>query len=966
MPRLSIEQVLRRFRAVYSQDWGANLFDAEKVFMAAEPAAACLLADEYGGNLLLYAASQHRFELAERLVRVHAVGREAFLSGPIVDSTTGATPLHLAALDGDVEMCRLLLDSDPCAATAINGRECCGFSALHMAAYKGSVSVVELLLERGGRVNRTARGPMLPPAASAVIGRNSECLAKLIEAGADLTRAPGWDTRSVLEIAVGKAHHLELAIALANNAFGSDDRNILVDLLVMSFSGYDSWSKPSRTTVSMLLAAGADMMAPFGSSGKCPLIRALESAPDSVVARMLDSYWDSGQLVDVLEEYCTGDGISLLSQAIERDAHLAWALVTEGAPIDIAPTPTGTMIVRETPLSRACVNKNYRMASKLLRAGVNPNIGPATGSALVQAARQNDLRTVQLLLEYGAGPNTPESWVPALSGAIYADSQEIADTLLEAGASLDALSPRGFGPFITYIHGIVGETFQYNTTIGLNLTNCFKALVRRYGSRQRGVDGETVLHFAASKGSYSDIEFLVEVGKCEVDSQAFESSEYPGMTPLMVSCLYGNSQAARCLLDKGASVAISTGAVVLDFVTESTVESKSVLESIVISGMNAFLCCIPDGFEECARQLVAYGGVDPTCTTRAGGNALSLAMVCWTNQAPNVRKSMLNYLVNIGVSVASPDFTGRTPVCTAAQSGDIEGMALLCSFGADISCRTRSGKTPLHFLSVRQNCEALRRAVMDLGADVNAASNRGSCPLHWAAGTGLVANCEELIYHGANPQAVDDNGATPLILACGGRQGVTREGSVVATVRALLEAGADVAAKTKRGLSSLHFAARTGRADVCRLLLLYGADLHSKTTCSGRSPLFFAVQSDDTSVIAFLVSKGARINDVDLKNRTPLYLAACEGRARAVSVLLEFGADTHQRSRFGRTALEAARRRKQLGVLRAFHRAKAQGSHAMYPSLGQTSCAADVTSVGRADTSSLVGGETNMVSLLEL
>ena len=74
---------------------------------------------------------------------------------------------------------------------------------------------------------------------------------------------------------------------------------------------------------------------------------------------------------------------------------------------------------------------------------------------------------------------------------------------------------------------------------------------------------------------------------------------------------------------------------------------------------------------------------------------------------------------------------------------------------------------------------------------------------------------------------------TPLHEACG--QGHT------ATVQLLLEAGADVNARHRRGHTPLHWACEQRHPDVARLLLDAGADVNARDE-AGRTPLDLAMQ----------------------------------------------------------------------------------------------------------------------------
>lgn len=124
------------------------------------------------------------------------------------------------------------------------------------------------------------------------------------------------------------------------------------------------------------------------------------------------------------------------------------------------------------------------------------------------------------------------------------------------------------------------------------------------------------------------------------------------------------------------------------------------------------------------------------------------------------------------------------------------------------------GDTALHLAAAGYRVEILR-LLLNAGADANASANhRRSSPLHYAADgfiTGpawdakrQVATLRCLLDHGANLNAPDKNGATPLHRAVRTR--------CAAAVKYLLAAGADPNRHNKPGSTPFHLAVQnTGR-----------------------------------------------------------------------------------------------------------------------------------------------------------
>ena len=117
----------------------------------------------------------------------------------------------------------------------------------------------------------------------------------------------------------------------------------------------------------------------------------------------------------------------------------------------------------------------------------------------------------------------------------------------------------------------------------------------------------------------------------------------------------------------------------------------------------------------------------------------------------------------------------------------------------------------------------------------------------------------------------------------------------VATVRALLEQGADVNAAQGDGMTVLHRAARTGNLDMAELLIGAGANLEARTRLGEHTPLHVASASGRAGVVSVLVAAGASVNARTTTGATPLHFAAASGSADAVAALLSAGAEVDAR-----------------------------------------------------------------------
>ena len=170
--------------------------------------------------------------------------------------------------------------------------------------------------------------------------------------------------------------------------------------------------------------------------------------------------------------------------------------------------------------------------------------------------------------------------------------------------------------------------------------------------------------------------------------------------------------------------------------------------------------------------------------------------------------------------------------------------------------------------------------------------------LHIATYKGDVWRVEELLEKGADPNAQDYDGRTPLHVA-------TSKGDVL-IVELLLKHGADPNTQTKFGYTPLHLAAEEGHVDVVELLLEHGANPNTYEG-EGYTPLYDAASMGHVDIVRLLLEHGADPNAPVEFGQTPLHKAASIGHVDIVRLLLEHGADPTIKNKDGKTPLDLAR-----------------------------------------------------------
>jgi ankyrin repeat protein len=155
-------------------------------------------------------------------------------------------------------------------------------------------------------------------------------------------------------------------------------------------------------------------------------------------------------------------------------------------------------------------------------------------------------------------------------------------------------------------------------------------------------------------------------------------------------------------------------------------------------------------------------------------------------------------------------------------------------------------------LIVEKNLLDLQIA-LTLGADPNCRDEKGWTLLHWAAQEGSPPIIRYLLEAGADVQAQDSLGFTPLAIAIG-----EAENGMTDKTHALLNSGASPNTRIHGGGGVLHTASAWGYLEIVKVLLsVAGIDVNLRDE-EGHTPLYFAKESGTPELIDYLVQHGAR------------------------------------------------------------------------------------------------------------
>ena len=185
---------------------------------------------------------------------------------------------------------------------------------------------------------------------------------------------------------------------------------------------------------------------------------------------------------------------------------------------------------------------------------------------------------------------------------------------------------------------------------------------------------------------------------------------------------------------------------------------------------------------------------------------------------------------------------------------------------------------------------------------VTRAAGRRVRPGAALAGACVFAAALALVPAGALAQVGESETAgLPAADGAAGLIGAAKAGDA-ATIRALLQAGADAGAAQADGSSALLWASHRDDLESVRLLIGAGADA-SAANDLGATPVWAASENGSTALVRMLLAAGAEPNRALLSGETPVMVAARAGSPAVVVQLAAAGADLDRQGSRGQTAL---------------------------------------------------------------
>jgi ankyrin repeat protein len=408
--------------------------------------------------------------------------------------------------------------------------------------------------------------------------------------------------------------------------------------------------------------------------------------------------------------------------------------------------------------------------------------------------------------------------------AVFKVDYELLDALIAKKAKADVTNEFGDTPLAEAIK--VADVRMVKTLLDAEA-----------GVEGANLDGETALMLAIKTGELPIVQMLIRTG-ANVNTVEKEHNQ----TPLMYAAAAKKNagEMVKLLLSRGADVKLRS----LAFDWPSHISEEPRVQYHPFGGLTALLYAARDGCYDCVEALIAKGA-DVNLPTPEGVTPLMIAL---DNDNNDVAKFLLDHGANPGVW----DWYGRTALYIAVdrKDGGSSGGGIKVTVDASHSAHTSAMDVIKALLAanVDPNPE-LRMHRPTRGGYTGRFSDplldTGATPLLRAAIANDIEVVQALLARGASPN-INAMGVTPFLVAAGVGGGGQRGGPAArggadafALMDLLLQHGADVNARvtgtktysmrnarspsTNEGMTALHVAAQTGRADLVRYLLEKGA-----------------------------------------------------------------------------------------------------------------------------------------------
>lgn len=775
----------------------------------------------------------------------------AHLRASLVKSNlNGATALHLAVHYQHLEIVELLID----AGANVNARTKTNWTPLHFAAHNGDREIAETLLLNGAKTNilsDTKKTSLL-----IAIEKKNEDVASILLIAIDQDLAEADRCTLLLASILNKLNKTTLALLTKRTnvnfqtSFGSP-LHLAVELGELE-------------AVKMLLEFGANPNCESGPSKCTPVQLAVIRGDNLILSELLAHKGDFKQ---------KHNGFTTLKLA----ARFGYSKIVEML-IKNGLDPNDQSQDGVPALPYAVLSNDLRSVQLLAPHTNNINQYYNGFTLLHVAAMRCQIEMVTILLTNGADPTLPCTRFDNLPLMIVLMFSRNEDTVIHILQFCSHHNPVFFSKLLAL------DTEDNNTLVLSSLFKCaLLALplsikcnkvvqflinhlpkfdlhdLQQYLALAVGSDnseaitilveagatvdfdvnnGNTLLAIAANENKYDVVSTLIQCG-ANIDARGADN-----YTSLHRAFRKGDAKMFQLLIDLGADV-------------NAEMDGSTMIHLAIMAGNLTFFKILfaananPNALDQEFHYLLANDQTDIIDQFQNSIKECKLANVF------GITVSELNNLIAIlknraQTILGKEVFDDCTPLHLAACLGDLDTTIILQEAGAQIVPSKKSRVLPLQFALRFEHFNVAQLYIESINQKLaNAVDSQGRSPMHDAAKSGRLDFIEKLLAKGADINARDSAGDSPLKWAC---EKSDKNDQNIPMIRLLLGLGANPKFRNNAGESILHLCVRYKNLSALRLFIELGVDPNAQTN-KGNTALNDALHANLSDFVNALLPK---------------------------------------------------------------------------------------------------------------
>lgn len=767
----------------------------------------------------------------------------------------------------------------------INRQNSEGDTILHLAASENDGPMVKSLLDGGAKLNiKNSLGKT--PLMTALEKKRIPVAETLIKSGADVSITDRQKKNILHYLApIAGAQKLLALIPPQNLNVDAKDESGNTPLLIAADNS--QW-----VNVETFTSMGANINI-ANRAGKTPLLLAGEKGNLSAVKNFMEKGADVKKsdgagmtLLHHLASNANKSALPLLSDAVSKGASVNASSANGSSPLGIAIASGNSAVFTSflemgadkdhlegntAPLPMFAYQKKRKDMSKtLIEKGADIKKTSTDGKTILHlAAAEDDWQFVTFLLGYNPDMNArDDGGLTPLLAAIDKSAIRTAGMLIDKGADVN-------------VKDRTGKNALHYLAAAKNAAGLLAKLEGKgFDINAKDASGRTPLATAVENGRTDNVEYLLNIG-ADVNGKDHTGTE------LVLAAYTKSRPMLNLFINRGANLNVKSpdGKTLLLLGLEKN--DSSLVQMLAEKGINVNeqqangkypLEFAVEKKQTANVKTLLEANADLKIQTSAGDPLLSLSI-------EKRDDSIAGLLLKKGADPNGKNRTGRNHLFHSLDENQPAIFKLLIDFNADVNEKDAQG-TPLIFSAAEKNRTVFLKYILEKNADPNAADTKSNTALIVASWKGYYEPVKLLVDKGADVNVRGQDGETALFKA------IDAPGnSGLAIINLLAKQGADVKAVNSAGDTLLHRSIKERKLNLFELFLKLGAD--PNTANKTGDTLLMQLSNIDAPT-----GKGAALNKMIAENKTTV---------KMIQTLLKNGADPNVMNKYGNSALNMAR-----------------------------------------------------------